>query len=164
LGIEFLTVTIVFDLSNQHGVPLLMVLILHEEWIITHRYSFPFRMYHIFFTVCPKIKPYLTAKCPPAHISKCQNSANYDWWHKDCRMVLRSVPIMENSSSRASCIDVSNSRKQYQVVCWYTCFFIAYHLCMRWCTVVGQCVRLCAVGNISASLGVFRELLIKWLS
>lgn len=69
LGTEFLTVTIVFDVSNQHDVPLLMVLILHEQWIITHRYSFPFRM-------CPKIKPYLPTKFPPAHISKCQNSAN----------------------------------------------------------------------------------------
>lgn len=81
-GIEFLTVTIVFDISNQHDVPLLMVLILHEQWIITHRYPFPFRMYHSFFTLCPKIKPYLPTKFPTAHISKCQNSASCDWWHK----------------------------------------------------------------------------------
>ena len=121
-------------------------------------------MYHSFFTLCPKIKPYLPTKCPPAHISKCQNCSNCDWWHK--KLSDGAVICADNGKQQfqGNCIDVSNSQKRYKVVCWYTCFIITYHLFTKWCTVARQCVRSFVFGNISARLGVIRELLIKWLS
>ena len=94
--------------KHQRDVPLLMVLVLQVEWIISYHYSFPFFITIIFtystcliklqlliniifwrilqqcsfFTLCPKTKPNLPTKCPPTHNSRRQNSTNCDWLDK----------------------------------------------------------------------------------